>query len=170
MLIEDKQGNQLLELMALGEDELSGVMPLTHALVVARRGGDNLLVFNRYRQYWELAGGLIDAGEEPRACAVRELREESGLVCDPSALQFVGAMKFLLQPSRFNSAIHLEYGALYLAEVPEQLARFVPNEEISKVCWWDGSQPIGEISVIDRHLVELASAKHIPRGKPVEGT
>ena len=156
MLIEDRWGNQLLELRALSEDALSELVPLTHALVVARRSGDSLLVFNRHRRYWELAGGLIDAGESPRACAIRELREESGLVCDPSALQFVGAMKFRLQPSRFNAAIHLEYGALYATQVQEPLAQFVPNQEISKVHWWDGGEAIGEISVIDRKLIELA--------------
>ena len=52
MLIEDQKGNQLLELIALTEAQLSKVAPLTHALVVVRRNGhQNLLVFNRQRQY-----------------------------------------------------------------------------------------------------------------------
>jgi 8-oxo-dGTP diphosphatase len=154
MLIEDKQGNQLLELAELSETDLAVVPDLTHALVVARHAGNNLFVFNRYRQYWELAGGLIDAGETPRACAARELREESGILCQPEALRFVGAMKFLLQPSRFHSEIRIEHGALYAVDV-QRTASFVPNEEISKICWWDGREPIGEISVIDRKLAEL---------------
>jgi 8-oxo-dGTP diphosphatase len=156
MLTEDKKGNQLLELIALSERDLVTVVPLTHALVVARHAanGSHLLVYNRYRQYWELAGGLIDRDETPRACAARELREESGLDCDPDALRFVGAMKFLLQPSRFHPEAHIEYGALYVAEVHEA-SPFVPNEEISKTCWWDGIAPIGEISVIDQKLIEL---------------
>jgi 8-oxo-dGTP diphosphatase len=155
MLIEDLKGNQLLELIALTEAELANVAPLTHALVVARRGGNlNLLVFNRHRQYWELAGGLIDAGETPRECAVRELREESGLACDPASLRLVGVAKFLLQPSRFNSEIHVEYGALYMANVDQPLA-FIANDEIANVCWWDGTEAIGLISVIDQKLMEL---------------
>src|SRR3954469_16320862 len=117
MLIEDKKGNRLLELISLRETDLSKVVPLTHALVVARHGANkNLLVFNRYRQCWELAGGMIDADETPRACAIRELRKESGLACDPDALRFVGAMKLLLQPSRFHAELHIEYGALYVTE------------------------------------------------------
>ena len=86
MLIEDQKGNQLLQLIALSETDLSTVVPLTHALVVARHAGKNLLVFNRYRQYWELAGGLIDAGETPRDCAARELQEESGFISEYGAL------------------------------------------------------------------------------------
>ena len=154
MLIEDKRGNQLLELASVREAELSSVAPLTHALVVARRG-DRCLLFNRHRLYWELAGGLIDPGETPRACAIRELHEESGLDCTPEALSFVGAMKFLLQPSRFHPEPHVEYGALYVTEVTE-LQQFVPSDEISQLCWWDGEASIGEISVIDQKLLELA--------------
>lgn len=155
MLIEDKKGNQLLELIALNEAELSKIAPLTHALVVARRNGsENLLVFNRRRQYWELAGGMIDAGETPRDCAVRELQEESGLACDPASLRLVGVAKFLLQPSRFHSEVHVEYGALYVTHVDQPLA-FVANDEIAKACWWDGTEAIGAISVIDQRLIEL---------------
>jgi hypothetical protein len=98
--IEDQKGNQLLELITLNEAELSKVAPLTHALVVARRNENkNLLVFSRHRQYWELAGGLIDAGETPRDCAVRELREESGLACDPASFRLVGAAKSSSSPA-----------------------------------------------------------------------
>lgn len=155
MLIEDQKGNQLLELNAPSEAELSKVTPLTHALVVARGdGGKTLLVFNRRRQYWELAGGMIDPGETPRECAARELREESGLVCEPASLRFVGVAKFLLQPSRFHREIHVEYGALYTTDIHQRLA-FVANDEIAKACWWDGCEAIGAISVIDQKLIEL---------------
>lgn len=155
MLIEDQKGNQLLELIALTEPQLSEVAPLTHALVVARRRPNlNLLVFNRYRQYWELAGGLIDPGETPRECAARELQEESGLACEPTSLRLVGAAKFLLQPSRFHPEAHVEYGAVYAADIDQPLT-FIPNEEIAKVCWWNGNEPIGAISVIDQKLIEL---------------
>jgi len=62
MLIEDHQGNQLLELIALSEAELSEVAPLTHAVVVARRDGNkNLLVFNRDRQLVALRRTLAPA-------------------------------------------------------------------------------------------------------------
>ena len=157
MLSQDKNGNQLLELIRLSETDLSQVQPLTHAVVVARfTGGESLLVFNRYRRWWELAGGLIDRDETPRVCAVRELREESGQICEPDALRFVGAMKLLLQPNRFHSTIRVEYGALYVVDIPEQ-SPFVPTDEIAQVCWWDGAEAIGEIAVIDQKLLELVN-------------
>ena len=70
---------ELLDVMDLDERALDTLEPLTHAVVVARRDGRTLLVFNRRKQHWELPGGWIDPGETPRAGAARELWEESGL-------------------------------------------------------------------------------------------
>ena len=38
-----------------------------------------LLVKPTYKDAWEIPGGLVEAGESPRAAATRELREELGL-------------------------------------------------------------------------------------------
>lgn len=156
MLIEDELGNQLLELLRADEEALSTVAPLTHSLVVVRHGSQgSLLVFDRYKQYWELAGGMIEPGETARACAIRELQEESGLVCSLDSLRFVGVMKFRLAPNWKYSDVRLEYGGLYALEI-DQIPAFAPNDEISAVCWWDGLDEIGQISIIDRKLNELA--------------
>ena len=56
-----------------------------YALVV--RDGQVLLTRNSARGphpgTWTLPGGGIDHGEDPRACVVREVREETGLACTP---------------------------------------------------------------------------------------
>jgi hypothetical protein len=62
MLIENERGDQLLELIRCDEEELTRLVPLTHALVVAKHAGKHLLVFNRHRGHWELAGGTIEHG------------------------------------------------------------------------------------------------------------
>jgi len=48
------------------------------AVMLARTSTGVTLVFSRYRKVWELPGGLIDAGETARDCAVREFAEETG--------------------------------------------------------------------------------------------
>lgn len=44
---------------------------------VAFRGGKVLLLQNE-RDEWELPGGKLELGEDPAACVVREISEESG--------------------------------------------------------------------------------------------
>jgi hypothetical protein len=37
----------------------------------------------------------------------------------------------------------------------DQPLAFIANAEIAKACWWDGSEAIGTISVVDQKLIEL---------------
>ena len=61
--------------------------PKTHgALVALWHEGKLLLVKNSYAPYYSLPGGYVRAGETSRQAAVRELREELGVVAKPEAL------------------------------------------------------------------------------------
>lgn len=57
------------------------------ALVAVWQGGEILLLRSSYRQGWSLPGGGIARGETARDAALRELREEIGLVVEPAALR-----------------------------------------------------------------------------------
>jgi 8-oxo-dGTP diphosphatase len=52
--------------------------PTRFALMIAGTPAGIALVFNRWRNVWELPGGLVDPGETPRDCAMREFHEETG--------------------------------------------------------------------------------------------
>jgi 8-oxo-dGTP diphosphatase len=157
MLAEDGRGNALLEFDRLDEAALASVQPLTHAVVAARRGDAQLLVFSRKRQWWELPGGAMERHETARECAVRELREESGVVCRAESPRFVGALKILVRARRSRPEPRVEYGALFtLDDGPAVGEPFEPNEEIVKICWWNGADDIGPIGAIDRTLIALA--------------
>ena len=59
----------------------------TARLIVVDQKGDILLVryddgFEGPASYWVPPGGGLEPGEEPRAAAARELREETGLVAE----------------------------------------------------------------------------------------
>ena len=156
MIVEDGKGNQLLALQRSDEASLAVVEPLTHAFVAVRNGdGNHLLVYDRYKRHWELAGGGMEPAETARECARRELEEESGIACAAEALRFVGVMKFLLAPGRYHPSSRIEYGALYAVDVSE-VPPFEPNEEIEATTWWDRLAPIGDVGVIDAKLIELA--------------
>jgi 8-oxo-dGTP diphosphatase len=152
MIVANAHGDQLLEILSIAEDELPAHEPLTHSLVVAKSSAGTLLVFNVRKNHWELAGGMIDPGESARQCAQRELHEESGQSCN--ALQFVGAMRFLLRPTLFHPATRTEFGGLYFAQI-DQPQPFQANSETSRIAWWDGATDIGPIDAIDAKLATL---------------
>lgn len=157
MLAENSEGHRLVRLLSTTEEELSTLRPLTHARVVARHEGKLLLVFERDKQRWELAGGAINPGESARHCAQRELREESSNDCRPEQLRFVAAFELSVAPTRVVPELHTEYGALYEVEVP-YVAAFIPTDEISATLWWQGSELSHELDSIDRKLAELVLA------------
>ncbi|MER7403635.1 NUDIX domain-containing protein [Streptomyces sp. NPDC000070] len=96
-------------------------MPL--ALVALWYGDRVLMVFDRFRQGWELPGGLIEPGGSPRQAAARELLEESGQTPE-GPLRFVGYPRFTLAPDQ-----RVEYGTSFSGRCAETIA-FRPNEQV----------------------------------------
>jgi ADP-ribose pyrophosphatase len=47
------------------------------------KDGKALLIFHPYIKQWMQPGGHIDEGEEPIQAAIREVFEETGVVCEP---------------------------------------------------------------------------------------
>lgn len=60
--------------------------------VFVRHGERVLLVRSTYQSWWGLPGGRVDRGEEPRAAAARELREEANVDVAPEALAALGEL------------------------------------------------------------------------------
>ncbi|HSP36722.1 MAG TPA: NUDIX hydrolase [Frankiaceae bacterium] len=52
---------------------------VTAAVLCQDDAGRMLLVFDSFRRHWTIPGGVVDAGEDPRAGAVREAVEEGGV-------------------------------------------------------------------------------------------
>jgi len=59
--------------------------------------------------FWEAPRGFIDTGEKPEDAAIRELEEETGLICDPDNLIFLGY--YLPEPSTIRAR-----GVLFAAQ------------------------------------------------------
>jgi 8-oxo-dGTP pyrophosphatase MutT (NUDIX family) len=61
---------------------MPGMSPLPHRFPVSVKGvvvrAGRVLLLHNERDEWELPGGKLDLGEDPRACVVREIAEEVG--------------------------------------------------------------------------------------------
>lgn len=123
-------------------------IPIPLALVIPKYQGKTLMIFNRWREEWELPGGKIEDDETPHDAAVRELAEETGQIVE--SVDYVGWMKFRLKPDD-----RLELGVLYTC-ILNELQSFKPNDEASKIGFWDEHiQVYGHVNEIDVYLAQL---------------
>ena len=97
---------------------------------ICAMSGDDVLMFKRsntkkvFPGWLALPGGHIEEGEDPLGAAIREIKEETGVVVDPSRMQ----LKFVA------SHHHIDRGELfivfgYVAELPEKPEQIKENGE-----------------------------------------
>ncbi|MEU3792210.1 NUDIX hydrolase [Streptomyces fructofermentans] len=148
-LAVDDRGNALISVEYGPEGSPPSDAPLRAALVALWDADRVLLVFDRYRQSWELPGGTVEPGETHREGAVRELFEESGQVPD-GQLRFVGYPRYALAPDGRPM-----YAALFAGRA-SAVREFRATEEIGAIHWWDFREPLpGGVKSVDVHVARL---------------
>jgi 8-oxo-dGTP pyrophosphatase MutT (NUDIX family) len=80
------------------------------AIVFALTPDENVVLVRQYKHgiaetLVELPAGAIDPGESPSDCAIRELREETGFICEPRNLELDGS--FVYDPTSSTTRYHL---------------------------------------------------------------
>lgn len=149
-LAVDSAGNALVNFDRGHEDDLNALdptIPLPLALVALWHGHRCLTVFDRWKQAWELPGGVRENNESPRDAAWRELYEETGQ--RPDELHYVGVATV-----QFGDDSRREYAALFTARSANPVI-FAPNDEIERVCWWDTTDKLPGMAGIDAYLARL---------------
>ena len=121
------------------------------SLVIWSDGGRVLLVRNRYgERAWGFPGGVMDRREDPVECAVRELREETGVEIGVEDLTLAGT-------HTQQHARHIDH-VYRMERSPEGEvgANGSDRFEIAEVAWW----PIDDLprlrrearSAVERYL------------------
>lgn len=105
--------------------------------MVVRDGSGRLLLVRRgndpCRGMWSLPAGFVDAGEDPRAAAARECREETGLQVEVGELLGLhpagGSVSFFLS---FAATVT---GGVLMAGDDAQDARYFANDELPELAF-----------------------------------
>lgn len=130
----------------LGPSALGSAIQLLHVVGAAIVDADRCLVAQRgpampLPHTWELPGGKVEAGEDPRAALRREIAEELGIAVEVGA--FLGRGSAEASGRRVALDVYLarwESGELELSE--HQAWRWVTPEEIPGLAWAAADQPV----------------------------
>ncbi|WP_353118621.1 NUDIX domain-containing protein [Myroides odoratus] len=101
---------------------------LVSAMII-NTDGALLTVRKKGSRYYMMAGGKIEAGEEPIEALLRELQEELNLTVDASAIHYLGTH----QTQAVNEANTLVHATIFqLTLTPTQ---FTPHAELEEIKW-----------------------------------
>ena len=157
-ICKDQDGNLLISIDDIVEEELSKDPLFTHCLAVIKVGNDYLLNRNKWRNRYEVFGGCIEKGESARECIIRECFEEFGFVSPD--VTYLGAIRFLLKPDYFSKNERIELGGLYGITLPDvtnldDLYNRIPDkEEITSLALYSRIKGKEPIALIDEKLLE----------------
>ena len=156
-ICKDQDGNILVSIEKMSEEELSDSPLFTHCLAVVKVGNEYLLGRNKWRNRYEIFGGCRDKGESSRDCILRECNEEFGF--SSADITYIGAMKYLLKPDYFSQKEREELGGLYGISLPDisledLYSRIKDKDEITDLKLYSQVKDIEPIALIDEKLLE----------------
>ena len=104
--------------------------PSSAAVIIEDSEGRSLIVKAGYKSHWTFPGGIIDSGETPMQAAVREVREEVGIVLAPADLAFAWVA------SR-KSSVAMTYQFVFRTTAPANADKRITlqAEEIDDYAW-----------------------------------
>ena len=159
-ICKDQDGNILVSIENMSEEELSADPLFTHCLAVVKVGDEYLLGRNKWRKRYEIFGGCREKGESARECISRECYEELGF--KSQKITYIGAMRLLLKPDYFSKEEREELGGLYGISLPDVslddlYGGIKDKEEITELAFYSRIKDKEMIALIDEKLMEYYS-------------
>lgn len=94
-----------------------------------------------HRGKWNGLGGKLEAGETPETCAIREIREESGLLAAAPLLKGILTFpKFANDEDWYAFVFVVTQFSGQLSDSPEGVLRWVDDERLLDLELWEGDR------------------------------
>lgn len=104
---------------------------------------------------WQLPKGLIDRGETAEEAAVREVREEAGIVATPAGL--IEKVEYWYQAKRGNERIRYHKFVNFFLMWYESGDVSHHDSEVNEARWFDSAEATGALAFrSERNIVERA--------------
>ena len=106
---------------------------------------------------WQLPKGLIDDGETPEQAAVREVREEAGVVARPERL--IDKVEYWYQAKRNGIRVRYHKYVYFFLMWYESGDTADHDREVNEAAWVDIHQAIGRLAFAsEKRIAEQAGA------------
>lgn len=122
------------------------------AVLFTDPAGRVLLVEPTYKDYWEVPGGAVGAGESPYDAVVRELKEELGLSVSPGRLLVVDWVP--PRPGRTEGVMFVFDGGGLSGTQAAEIA--LPPDELAGWAWCTSAEAQERLSGLLARRVEAA--------------
>jgi len=119
--------------------------------------GKMLAIKAVYKDFWSLPDGITEESESPEKGALRELREELGIVLQPEQVNF-GGVAYLPEKEAFLENLYF----IFKAHVSSEIVLTMDKEEVEAVAWLT---PQEFRNRVPRRHVHLHLAADIAEGK-----
>lgn len=117
----------------------------TLCYVIDKKNNSTLMIYRNkkendyHKNKWNGLGGKFDPGESPEECAIREIKEESGLIVKSIAMK--GFITFPLFDGKDDWYVFLFTADEYkgtLIDSPEGKLEWIPNDKLLELNLWEG--------------------------------